>query len=118
MAGNLTTEGEDAVLAHIATWPLQLGLVTALGGDATGGTEVSGGGYVRQGITLSTPAGGTIGHTNSMTFTLPACTVVGGEVWNTSTGKRVMHGPLPKPITTAAGATITFDPGDLSFDMT
>lgn len=114
---SLTIDGENAVLTHIATWSLQLALTTVVGTDVTPGTEVTGGSYARQMITLGTPAGGTVGHTNTISFTLPACTVVGGEIWNTSTGKRVMHGLLPKSITVAAGATFTFDPGDLTFDM-
>jgi hypothetical protein len=118
MAGNLTVDGEAVLIAVVAAWPMQIALVTVVGTESAAGTEVTGGSYARKAITLGSPVLSTVGNTNTISFTnMPACTVVGADIWNTSTTKRVLYGLLPAPIVVAAAGSITFGPGDLTFDI-
>jgi hypothetical protein len=116
--GSLTTDGEAVLIAVVAAWPLQCALVTVVGTESAAGTEVTGGSYARKAITLGTPILNSVGNTNTILYSnMPACTVVGADIWNTSTTKRVLYGLLPAPITVLAGGSIEFGPGDLLFDI-
>lgn len=85
--------------------------------DAGGGTEAVGGSYVRKAITLS--AGAPTANTNTIVFTMPAGTwthaAIHDHVSNAGATSMELHGPLAAPITTGAGDTITFAPGDVAF---
>jgi len=125
--------------AATATWDtapiLEVGLLTAAASDSTDGTEVTGGTYERQAVTASTsnwaatnaagstasPSAGTSGTTSNnttITFTgMPACTLVGAAIWDAHTGGNIRRYLLltGQPISVAAGATISFAPGQLTF---
>jgi hypothetical protein len=87
------------------TTPMKVALVTAAGDDATAGTEVSGGSYARQTLTVGAAASGQTTNSADLVFNgMPASTVVGIEVWDSAgTPVRWWYGPLDTPRTLAAG---------------
>ena len=125
--------------ASTATWDaaptLYVGLLTAAASDSAAGTEVTGGTYARQGVVASAAnwaatdaagstaatSGGTSGTTSNnttITFTgLPACSLVGAAIYDAVTGGAVRRYLLltGQPISVAVGATISFAPGQLTF---
>lgn len=117
MADNLTDVAENLLLdalvgtaAYTATTPIKLALVTVAGSDAAAGTECVGGSYTRQTITFNSAASGSIDNSGVISFTdMPACTVVGIELWDSNgTPKRLAYGPLAANKTLTAGDTIQF----------
>ena len=111
MADNLTDLAENALLDHLfatatltITGPIKLALSTTAGSDATAGTEVTGG---------STSNSGTV------TFTgMPACTVVGIEIYDSNgTPKRLAYGALTASKTVGAGDTLTFAAASISLSL-
>jgi hypothetical protein len=121
---------EDQIIAHIFrtgtfTKPsaLYFALVTALGDDATPGTEVVGGSYARVqrdplDANWTAPTGGDGQTDNAAAATFPAPTanwgtIVGVEIWDGPTGgaNRLYHGALTTPRTVNNG-----DPAPL-FDI-
>jgi hypothetical protein len=120
---SLTDTAEDRVLNWLTgnavtapVLPLKARLVTILGTDAAAGTEVVGGTYTPQTSTFAAAAGGT-GTTNTGVIRydgLPACTVVGVEVWDSAgVPVRWLHGPLAANKTVAAGDSLEFAAGEL-----
>lgn len=99
---NLTSTFDNKILDHInlvtsytPTTPLKLALVTVVGSAGSAGTEVAGGSYARQTITFAAASSGTAANSNAITFTLPACTVVGVEIWdNAGTPVRLWFGTI------------------------
>lgn len=98
MANNLTDTAENIVLDAITgvasalfTAPLKLRLMTTNGTDSTGGTQVTGGSYTSQTIAFTTASAGSASNSAQIQFTnMPACTVVGFEIWDSNgTPKRV-----------------------------
>src|SRR4051812_40166873 len=98
MANNLTDTAENTVLnaingvaAALFTAPLKLRLMTVIGTDATNGTEVTGGSYASQTIAFTSASAGSASNTAQIQYTgMPACTVVGFEVWDSNaTPKRI-----------------------------
>ncbi|MFF8589959.1 hypothetical protein ACF061_00725 [Streptomyces sp. NPDC015220] len=87
------------------TTPLKVALVTASGDDATAGTEVTGGGYSRQSLTVAASVGGATANSTDLVWSsMPACTVVGVEVWDSaSTPVRLWYGALTASKTVNAG---------------
>lgn len=77
---------EDAVLDHVLrntaytpSTTIELALFTTLPGeDGTGGTEVSGGSYVRQVVTFGAASGGVVANTGAVTF--PVATANWGTI--------------------------------------
>lgn len=112
MADNLTDTGENRVVDWLfgtattaPTLPLRMALVTAAGTDSTAGTEVTGGSYTRKNLAVAAAVNGAVSNSADLTFTaMPACTVVGWEIWDSaSTPIRWSYGPFDAPKTLAAG---------------
>lgn len=87
--------------------PIKLALMTANGSPTAAGTEVTGGSYARQTVTWNTASGGAISNSGVINFTnMPACTVVGCEVLDsTGSPRRLFWGPLAANKTLGAGDT-------------
>jgi hypothetical protein len=112
VADNLSNTAENRTLDWIngltttaPTTPLKVALVTAAGDDATAGTEVTGGSYVRKSLTVGAASGGATTNSADLLWTgMPACTIVGWEIWDSAgTPVRWWYGPLDANKTLAAG---------------
>lgn len=108
-----------------ATTPVKLALVTVIGSATAAGTEVSGGSYARQDTTTSTiwgaaSAGSITNSAGAVTFTnMPACTVVGIELWdNAGTPIRRWWGNLSANKTVGSGDTLSFATSSITITMT
>ena len=126
MADNLPNIIENQLLdalvgttAYTVTTPVKIALVTVNGSDATAGTEVTGGSYARQTVVFDTAASGATQNTSVITFTgMPACTVVGIEIYDSAlTPKRLMYGALTTPRTVTAGDTVQFAIGAIDVTL-
>ncbi len=128
MADNLTDTAESLVLNWVngvgtptrPTTPLKCRLMTVNGSDSAAGTEVTGGTYTPQSVTVGTSASGsTVTNSGDLVFTLmPACTVVGVEIWDSAgTPVRLWWGPLAANKTVNSGDTFTISAGSLSLAM-
>jgi hypothetical protein len=112
VADNLSNTAENRIMDWLfgntttaPTGALKVALVTAAGDDATAGTEVTGGSYVRKTLTVGAASGGTVANSADLDWTgMPACTVVGWEIWDSAgTPVRWWYGPLDVNKTLAAG---------------
>lgn len=115
--GNNLLDGELGTAAYVATTgPLHLRLMTANGSVSANGTEVTGGSYAQQTIAFGAAAGQSTSNTGAISIAgMPACTVVGVELWDSSaTPKRKRWGPLTASVTYTAGDTATLAVGDLT----
>lgn len=126
MADNLTNAAETLMLdslvgraSYVAATPIKLGLVTAEGSDSVAGTEVSGGSYSRKTITWNPASGGSINNAAQVDFhNMPACTVVGIELWDSSgTPVRLAYGSLTASKTLASGDTLTFPAASVTITL-
>ena len=126
MADNLTNVAENLMLdalvgtaSYSAVTPIKLALVTAAGSDSAAGTEVSGGSYSRQNITFGAASGGSISNNAAVSFTsMPACTVVGIELWDSSgTPRRLAYGDLTANKTLVSGDTLEFANGSITLTL-
>lgn len=128
MADNFTDTAESLMLNWIfgvgtptrPTTPLKVALVTAAGSDSAAGTEVTGGSYARQSVTMtSSSAGSASTNTADVVFTgMPAATVVGVEIWDSNgTPVRLAYGNLSSSKTTTAGDSFTISAGNLSMTI-
>lgn len=100
--------------------PLKLRLMTANGTDAAAGTEVTGGTYAPQNIAFTAAAAGSSSNTALIRFDgLPAATIVGVEVWDSTatTPRRLWHSPLAANVTVAAGQPLEFGAGAITFAL-
>ena len=98
-------------------------LYTAEPSDSGGGTEVSGNGYSRQAISVSTASGtgGTTSNNSNITFT-----AAGGD-WGTvthigihdasSSGNLLWHGVMTGSKTIADGDTLQFNTGNIDLTI-
>ncbi|MEU4154765.1 hypothetical protein [Streptomyces antimycoticus] len=127
MADALTNTAENRALDWILggsptapTTPLKVALVTANGDDATAGTEVTGGGYARQTLSVSAAVSGATSNSADLVWTnMPAGTVVGVEVWDSAGAPvRLWYGPLTASRTVAAGDELRLVAGALTFALT
>ena len=125
-SGTLTDAGEILALdllnggAQSITTPIKLALLTANGSDAAAGTEVTGGSYSRQTITFTAgSAGNPVSNSGAISIAgMPACTVVGWELWDSSaTPKRIWHDAWTASQTYAAGNTATVAVGALTLGL-
>jgi hypothetical protein len=116
MADNLSGTGENRCLDFILglssaapTTPLKVALVTVAGSDAAAGTEVTGGSYARQNLTVASAVNGGTSNSADLVWTgMPACTIVGWEIWDSAgTPIRWWYGPLDADKTLAAGDEYT-----------
>jgi len=110
----------DHMLRNQAYTPpatVYLALYTTATSDAGGGTEVSGGAYARQAVSLSEASGG---HSeNSADITFPTATADWGTVTHVALmdaltgGNMLMHTPLDASKTVNNGDTFKISAGDL-----
>lgn len=115
---------EDALLDHVFnatpyTSPVQVfvGLFTTATSDTGGGTEVSGGGYVRQAASFGPASNGQVVTDADITF--PVATGNWGIVTHVglydalAAGNLLFHGSLVAARTVNTGDTFKFNAGDL-----
>ena len=127
MADNLSATAENLALDWILsvgtptrpTAPLKVALVTANGDDATAGTEVTGGSYTRQDLSVAAAVNGATSNSADLVWTgMPAATVVGVEIWDSAGSPvRLWYGPLSATRTVAAGDELRLAAGALSLSL-
>lgn len=122
MADNLTNTAENRILDWILgltstapTAPLKVALVTANGTDTAAGTEVTGGTYARQTLTVGAASAGATSNSADLVFAgMPAATVVGVEIWDSAgTPVRLWYAALADSRTVAAGDDLRILAGEL-----
>lgn len=98
------------------TTPMKLALLTANGSATAAGTEVTGGGYARQNLTMAAASSGQASNSGTVAFTnMPAATVTGVDIYDSAgSPRRVWQGPLGTPRTTGAGDTLSFAPASIT----
>lgn len=120
--GALTATLDSKILDHVnlttsytPTSPLKLRLMTANGSASAAGTEVTGGSYSPQTIAFAAASGGSAAHNADITFSgMPACTVVGLEIWDSAgTPVRLWWSALSASKTVSAGDSISFPSGSI-----
>jgi hypothetical protein len=120
--GALTATLDNKLVDHVnltasytPTSPLKLRLMTANGSASAAGTEVTGGSYGSQTIAFDAASGGSAGNDADITFSgMPACTVVGLEIWDSAgTPVRLWWGPLSTSKTVSAGDAVSFPSGSV-----
>lgn len=126
--GALTTATANALIDHVngvaaltePTTPLKVKLMTANGSAGAAGTEVTGGSYAAQTITMGSASSGTAANTNSIAFTgMPSCTVVGLEIWDSNgTPTRRWWGSVSASKTYNPGDTATIAIGAVTVSLT
>jgi hypothetical protein len=101
------------------TTPLKVALVTVGGSDTTAGTEVTGGSYARQTLTVGAAASGATSNSADLVWTgMPAATVVGVEVWDSAGSPvRLWYGALTDSRAVAAGDELRILAGELDFAL-
>ena len=104
MADNLSDYAENKILDHClgkTSWTMptsiKLGLFTSDPGEATGGTEVTGGSYARQTFTVDTAVAGATQNAAEIAF--PVATADWGiigwvVIYEAATESRIWHGAL------------------------
>ena len=126
MSDNLSNTAENRALDWLMgtattapTTPIKVALVTANGSDTAAGTEVTGGGYARQTLTVPASVGGATSNSADLVWTnMPAATVVGVEVWDSAgTPVRLWYGALTASRTVAAGDELRLTAGALTFAL-
>ena len=125
MADNLTDVAENGLLDYLfggtfsITTPIKVALSTSAGSDTTAGTEVTGGSYARQTITVAAASGGSVSNSATISFTnMPACTVTGIEIYDSNgTPKRLAYGTLTTSKTVASGDTLQFAASSISLSL-
>jgi hypothetical protein len=127
VADNLSNTAENIALDWIngvgsptrPTTPLKVALVTANGSDSAAGTEVTGGSYARQSLTVAASVSGATSNSADVVFTgMPVATVVGVEVWDSAgTPVRLWYGPLASSRTTASGDELRLTAGSLALSI-
>jgi len=110
----------DHMLRNQAYTPpstVYVALFTSATDDTGGGTEVSGGSYARQAVTLSAASGGASSNTADITF--PQATTDWGTITHIALmdaetgGNMLMHSPLDASKTVNNGDTFKINAGDL-----
>lgn len=101
------------------TTPLKVALVTANGSDTAAGTEVAGGSYARQSLSVAAASAGATSNSADLVFAgMPAATVVGVEVWDSAgTPVRLWYGALAVSRTVAAGDELRITAGSLALSL-
>jgi len=116
---------EDAMLNHVLrdtpytpSSTIEISLFTVLPGeDGTGGTEVSGGSYVRQTVAFAAPVGGTVVNAGAVTFpqaTASWGTVVGVGLYEDGGGNLLYFGSLATNKVVDTGDQLSFANGSLT----
>ena len=126
MAGSFTDAAELLALDWVhgvgtptrPTTPLKVCLLTAMGSDSAAGTEVTGGSYARQSVTLSAAASGATSNSADVTFaSMPACTVVGIEIWDSAGSVRLWSMTLTASKVVNSGDTFTLASGLIALSL-
>jgi type IV secretory pathway TrbD component len=126
VADNLSNTAENRCLDFInglsataPATPLKVALVTANGDDATAGTEVTGGSYARQNLSVAAAVSGATSNSADLVWTgMPAATVVGVEIWDSAgTPVRLWYGALSASRTVAAGDELILTAGSLALTI-
>lgn len=100
-----------------------LALFTSATADAGTGTEMSGGGYARQAVTLgaATLGAGTCSNTNALSFTIAGvdpAPFTHGAIFDAPTGGNMLwHGPLTAAKDLGDGDILEFLAGELDFTI-
>jgi len=115
---------EDKIIDHLLRnqsysppSAIYLALFTTPTSDAGGGTEVSGGSYARQAVTLAAASGGA--SSNSADITFPQATADWGTITHVALmdaltgGNMLMHTPLDASKTINDGDTFKINASDL-----
>jgi hypothetical protein len=123
----LTATMDNKLVDHInggtaftqPTTPLKARLMTANGSASAAGTEVTGGSYASQSVTMTAASSGASANNANVVFTLmPAVTVVGVEIWDSAvTPVRLWWGPLSVNKVMNLNDTFQFDTGNLSVSI-
>lgn len=128
MPGSLTDIGEALTLnfatgnaATALVTPLVVALTTDAPSDSAAGTEVTGGSYARQSVTIGAASGTSpsiASNTALVSFaSMPAVAGSGVVGWNiydaSATPRRIWHGTFDVAKTTNAGDTFEIAVGDL-----
>lgn len=104
---------------RLVTGPLKCRAMTANGTSTSLGTELgTSAGYTVGGFTITFGASAAGVDDSNASFTIvnmPACIVVGIEIWDSAgTPARKWWGPLPTPVTCALGDTFTIPSGSFA----
>lgn len=101
------------------TTPLKVALVTANGSDSAAGTEVTGGSYARKTLTVAAAVSGATSNSADLSWTgMPACTVVGVEIWDSAGSPvRLWYGALAVNRTVASGDELKIVAGSLAYSI-
>ena len=96
-----------------------IALYTALPSDATAGTEVTGGSYVRKVATFNAASSGAATNSANVDFTsMPTTTVVGVGVLDAlSSGNLLFWSSLPSPVSVTSGDTVRIASGSISISL-
>jgi hypothetical protein len=127
ISDNLTNTAENLTLDWIngvgsptrPTTPLKVALVTANGSDSAAGTEVTGGSYARQSLSVAAAVSGATSNSADVVFTgMPAATVVGVEIWDSAGSPvRLWYGALASSRTVVAGDEVRLTAGSLALSI-
>jgi hypothetical protein len=117
---NRLLDASWAVASYTApTSPMKMALLTANGSNTAAGTEVVGGSYARQTITMGAAASGSNANTNAIAYTvMPAVTVTGIDVYDSNgSPRRAWQGALTASKTVGAGDTLSFAIGAVTSSL-
>lgn len=101
------------------TTPLKVALVTSNGTDTSAGSEVNGGTYARQEVTIGNASNGATSNSNDLVFEgMPAATIVGVEIWDSAgTPVRLWYGALAANRTVSSGDDFRIAAGQLTLSL-
>ena len=87
--------------------------------DSGSGTEVTGGAYARQEVTLRSGSAGVTTNSGSVSVWVPTCTVTNAALMTLSNaGSMLVHGGLAATVACTSGDTVTFADGAISVTVT
>lgn len=114
---NRLLDASFATTAYVdPTGPMKLALDTVNGTATAAGTEVTGGSYARQTLTMAAASAGSASNSGAISFTgMPAATVTGVEIYDSAgSPRRAWWGALTASKTVGAGDTLSFAASALS----
>lgn len=119
MSSGLTDDGANLALDHVLGLVDEVRLMTANGDRDTAGTEATGGSYApATGATFAAATAGASSNTSVISYTdMPAITVVGTELWDSTGPTRLAFGALTTPRPFVAGDDAEFAIGDLDITL-
>lgn len=120
---------ENALIDHVlrntsmvSPVAVYIGLFTVAPTAAGGGTEVSGGGYIRQGMTFGSPANGVTSNADDVNF--PTASALWGNITDfgifdaESAGNLLYFGSLLNPRIVLSGDTVKIPAGQVTITET